>query len=320
MTKSKEAEVDTPLVVGQRVEGSDFNAASSLLYRWWGVFEAPESVDVDPFLVDMFDADVEARFLDPVVLGADALIAKIKEGPRGLSRSHHLEDRDIRLTYLGESLYRLEAEFTFQTEAPVTGLQSGRARYDHTLKKRPDGRMVFTALDAKPLGNIEKDSFEPSYIRNRAKAIIIEFQTHMDSLSGDASGLRELMMPEMELHGLIASPADDSEKREETVTDLKDMKKSIAGGGPVKENVIRNFEQLAAWFATGPSLFKYGLHLLEKLTVKPLADRRYEVVAQFEWKAETLNGVKIELHQPLTWIVVDRGEKYMRIEKLLPPQ
>nr|WP_321510286.1 hypothetical protein [uncultured Hyphomonas sp.] len=319
MSKAEEVEIDTQLVVGQLVEGSDFNAASSLLYRWWGIFEAPASVDIDPFLVDMFDADVEAKFLDPVVRGADALISKIKAGPTGLARSHHIDDKDIRLTYLGEGLYRLEAEFSFQTEAASTGLQSGRARYDHTLKKRPDGRLVFATLNAKPLGNVSVDIFRPSYIRNRAKAIIIQFQTHMDSLSGDASGLRELMMPEMELHGLIASSTDDSQKQDETVTDLKNMKKSIAGGGPVKENIIRTYEQLAEWFATGPSLFKYGLHLLEELTVKPLAEGRYEVMAQFEWKAETLNGAKIELHQPLTWVVVDQGEKYMRIEKLLPP-
>ncbi len=320
MTETNEAETGAAHKIGALVEGSDFNAASSLLYRWWGVFEAPASVDVTPFLEDMFDPDVEAKLLDPLVKGAAAVIEKIKPGPLRTLCSHHIKDEDIRLTYLGEDLYQLEAAFVFQTETPIEGLKSGRACYVHTLKKRPDGKMVFAVLDAKAPEVTEMDEFVPSYIRNRAKAIIIQFQTHMDSLSGDASGLRELMMPDLELHGLVASAADDSKDREDTVTDLKDLKESIAGGGPVKENIIRNFDQLAAWFATGPSLFKYGLHKLEEFTVEPLPDHRYAVMAQFEWKAETLNGAKIVLHQPLNWIVVDQGEKYMRIEKLLPPQ
>ena len=42
------------------------------------------------------------------------------------------------------------------------------------------------------------------------------------------------------------------------------------------------------------------------------------MVAQYEWRAETVNGAKIETHHPLTWVLADTDEPYMRIEKLLP--
>ena len=102
------------------------------------------------------------------------------------------------------------------------------------------------------------------------------------------------------------------------LTDVNTLRKSVAGSDAVDDNAIRTHAAFAEWFATAPLLFRYGLHKLQHFAIKPLESDRYETVAQFEWRAETLNGARIETHQPLTWIMVEGGETYMRIEKLLP--
>jgi hypothetical protein len=138
----------------------------------------------------------------------------------------------------------------------------------------------------------------------------------MDSLTGDASAMRDLMMPSLELHGLVASKADRSSAGS-TMTGVDDLRKSVAGSDKVVGDAITDFAAFAEWCATTPALFVYGLHKLEHFTVKPLPDRRYETVAQYEWHAQTVNGAKIETHHPLTWVLVETDEAYMRIEKLL---
>lgn len=309
--------VTTDYKIGDLVQGSDFNGASAALYRWWGVFEAPDDVDTTPFLADLFDDDVHIRLLDLDFTGADKAQAVIAGLPKGMRRSHHLDDDNIAVTYLGNNLFRIEAHFIYQIVEPDGELKSGTSSYAHILKKRDDGKFVITEINGKIGPSLPMTEFYPSYQRNRAKASIIQFQTIMDSLSGDAEPLRELMASELELHGLVAAKADNSDDVGGEITDYKELKKKLDDTG-ADESVIRNFDQLDQWFATGPDLFTYGIHRLEAFDGEPEGENSYVAVAQFDWKAETVNGVKIELHQPLKWTLVDTGDKYMRIAKMQP--
>lgn len=301
----------------------DFNAASALLYRWWGLFEAPKGKNIDPFYEDLFADDVHVELPDGGVdiTGIDTVKQTMASLPAGIRRSHAIDDKDIEVTYLGDSLYRLRANYTYQLETDG-GLVSGHSHCDNILRKLGPAQMVFAKIGGGLGETFERESFECSYILHRIKAVLIQWQAQMDTLSGDASGLKELVMPKLEFHGLIAAKEDQSTSRENTVTDFTEMKGMLAGTDGTEDTVIRGFEGVTEWFATGPNLLKNNIHRFEAIDIIPLADQRpedrYEVTAQFGWYAETLSGAKIELHQPLTWVIVDRGEKFMRLEKLRP--
>ncbi len=301
------------------VDLGDHNAAASMLYRWWGLFEAPEGTDIAPFYEGLFDEDVHIDLPDGGVdiTGIDAVKATMAALPSGIRRSHTIDDDDIKVTALGDGRYRLQATYTYQLETDGK-LVSGHSHCDNILRKIGPAQMVFTRIGGGLGETIERAEFVDSYVEHRIKAALIQWQAVMDTLNGDASGLEELVMPQLEFHGLISSKQDQSDGRSETVTDFKEMKGMLAGTDGTEDTVIRGFEGVRDWFATGPSLLKSNIHRFESIDVTPLPDNRFEATAQFGWYAETLSGVPIELHQPLTWVIVEQGEKYMRLEKLKP--
>lgn len=300
-------------------DNGDHNAAISMLYRWWGLFEAPADVDISPFYEGLFAEDVHIDLPDGGVdiVGIDAVKATIAALPPGIRRSHVINDDEIEVAALGDGLYRLRANYSYQLETDGE-LVSGYGHCDNILRKIAPARMVFTRVAGGLGDTFERDEFVASYTENRIKAVLIQWQAVMDTLNGDAAPLEELVMPELEFHGLISSKQDQSDGRAQTVTDFKEMKGILAGTDGSEDTVIRGFGGVKEWFATGPALLKSNIHRFEAIEITPLAGNRFEATACFGWYAETLSGVRIELHQPLTWIIVDRGEKYMRLEALRP--
>jgi hypothetical protein len=303
-----------------KVDDGDFNAACSLLYRWWGLLEAPEGTDTSAFFDGLLDERVTVQLPDFGVdlTGREAVKQLTAAFPPGSKRSHAVRDDAIQVSYLGDGLYRLQAQYTYQLQSPDGRVISGHSECDAVLRKDARARMVFTKIGGKRGAPIEPGGFESSYRLHRIKAVLLQWQAHMDTLSGDSSGLKELVMPELEFHGLIAAKADHSKASNTVVKDFTEMKGMLAGTDGTEDTVIRGFEGVTRWFATGPSLLKRNIHRGEEFRISELPDNRYDVVAQFGWFAETLNGVEIELHQPLEWVIVERGEKYMRLEKLRP--
>lgn len=292
--------------VDDKVDDGDFNAACSMLYRWWSLLEAPEGTDTAPLLDGLLDKGARVPSIDPP--------------GKGSARAWSVRDEDIELEYLGEGRFRLRAPYLYQAMSAQGITSSGRGRIELTLRKLARARMVIAGVQDEGSEAPAHAPFEPTWRLHRIKAVLLQWQAHMDTLSGDASGLRELVMPQLEFHGLIAAKVDHSTQRKEVVKDFTEMKGMLAGTDGKEDTVIRGFDGVERWFATGPNLLKRNIHRAEQFRITPISDERYGVVAQFGWYAQTLNGVDIELHQPLEWVIVERGEKYMRLERLRPHQ
>ena len=52
----------------ERVDDGDFNAACSMVYRWWSLLEAPAGTDTSKFLEGLVDTNVSVQIPD---LGID---------------------------------------------------------------------------------------------------------------------------------------------------------------------------------------------------------------------------------------------------------
>ena len=304
---------DGYIAEGTLVWGADFNAAVTLLYRWWGLLDAPAGLPIQRLADDMFDDDILTA--TPEITTADrASLWRAIDDLRTVGESaHHLGYNDYRLRWIDGECFQLDAQVTVQRAG-----RTERRRIAAILRKRADSSFALRSIREESEAVLADAEFTPSNIVNRARATSTQFQAHMDSLSGDTSGMQNLLMPVLELHGLVASKTDKSSVAADALTNVDDLRQSISGTDHVADNVIRDFQGFSEWFATAPALFAYGLHKLERFAVTPKPDRRYEIVAQYDWRAETLNGAKIETHHPLTWVLVDTDEAFMRIEKLLP--
>ena len=292
---------------GTPVFGTDYNAAYALLLRWWSVLDAPADDDLEVALPEL-----NAKGIAP----AKAAIADLRSSG---SRGHHLGFDDLSVSWMGDGRYRLSANAFEQTRGPDGKDASQLCAYHAEMRKRSDGIMVFSRIACTTLEDEPQTAFADSYAINRAKATMVQFQTHTDLLTGDAGPLRELLMPDLELNGLVNSKVDKTKADDAAFTDVRNLRGSISTGERAQDNVIRDFNEFSTWFRSCTALFrKNGFHKLERFEVTPMPDRRYQVIAQFHWRAETLNGAQIDLHTPLTWILVETGEKYMRIERLLP--
>jgi hypothetical protein len=304
----------------EQADDGDFNAACSMLYRWWSLLEAPADTDISKYQDQLADGNVSVRVpgLGIDLSGAASLALIAPTGPGKERLSYTVRDEDIQVSYLGGGVYRLQAPFTWQSQGSDGRGGGGHGTCDHLFKKIGPARMRFTRILEQRGAALEPTAFYSSYRLHRIKAVLLQWQAIMDTLNGDASGLEELVMPEMEFHGLIAAKQDHSQQRSGVVKDFTEMKGMLAGTDGKEETIIRGFDGVTQWFATGPSLLKRNIHRAERCEITPLPDDRFQVIAQFGWYAETLNGVEIELHQPLQWTIVERGEKYMRLEKLHP--
>jgi hypothetical protein len=304
----------------EQADDGDFNAACSMAYRWWSLLEAPAGTDTSKFLEGLLDTNVSVQVPDLGIdiSGAAAAASMLAAGLRDGRHSYGVRDDAFQLSYLGDGVYRLQAPFVWHSQTAEGRNVGGQGKCDHLLRKIGPARMQFTRIREQRGDAAEQGDFDSSYRLHRIKAVLLQWQSNMDTLNGDSSGLEELVMPQMEFHGLISATVDHSERRSGVVKDFTEMKGMLAGTDGKEETVIRGFDGVTKWFATGPSLLKRNIHRAERFEITPLSDDRYGVIAQFGWYAETLNGAEIELHQPLEWIIVERGEKYMRLEKLQP--
>ena len=283
--------------VAQASHAAFHNAASALVYRWWGLFERPDGTDVSTFLEDMFTDDIHIQLRNVDITGLAGVKAGLAALPDGGWRAHHI--KSIKVTNLGSGDFRLDAAFIYQTREPGLPLRSGEGTYAHTLKTGSDGKLRFSDITALLGNEVPMAEFKATYVENRAKAVIIQFQAVLDALTGEAEGLRELIKPDAEFNGLVAPPSGGS----------VDLNKWDLG--------FKGFDELSKWASSGPSVFCSVSHELETFSVKSLGGNRYEAVAQFKWVAETLAGKVMEKHTPRTWILVDEGEKFMRIQTLV---
>lgn len=307
---------DGTIAPGTLVWGSAFNAASALLYRWWGLLDAPPGTETARFWEKLFEDGVRVNTPDVTADSLASLRDAVARMDRQIERAHHLGYDEIRLVWRETGLSEVRATFTTQRRSGDT-VSTDRRSCVAVVQHDPDGRFAFRSIDER-IEHAEPDSpFVASYVVNRARATSTRFQAYMDALTGESNDMRDLLMPVLELHGLVAAKKDGS-IADADYSDVNELRQSIAGSDTVADNAIRDFEGFSAWFATTPALFTYGLHKLERFEVTPLPDRRYEAIAQYDWRAETINGAKIETHHPLTWVLADTDEAYMRIEKLLP--
>ncbi len=268
------------------VTGTDLNAATALLHRWWDVLEAPAGTSLKPRFRNLLHPDVVVEWNGRTHRGSAEVIAAVEGLPRTSVVTHHPVSLEMHET--GAGCFTVQAELIHQIQNPAGGVRSRHTRHRHTLRKTDSGLPVFEHISMPAGTKSGAGGFSPHPTINRAKATVVEFQTHVDRLDGTAHGLEQLITKDAAFYGLMAADAP-----------------------------IRGIEGLAAWLAAGPSAFRWVRHnRLLSFQLTPLDAGRCEATATFEWLAETHAGERIERRTPVRWTLTETGATFMKIEKI----
>lgn len=180
--------------------------------------------------------------------------------------------RSIKVKQQSDDTFAVEVDFIFQQKMPEKAIRSHEGKYQHVMQVMPDGSMVFIKMKSSTGKAIPTGDFVSSFAENRARAVVIQFQSVMDSLSGSGEALRELIHDDAVFTGLLSKPKNKK----------LDMSKW--------DSDLHGYEELADWFSVGPTVFKSISHRLKSFVFEDLGDNRYIAVVTFYWDAETLDG------------------------------
>lgn len=277
----------------QAASSADTNEVISMLYQWWGLFEAPDSSKVLDRFDDIFAEDVYLKIGDMEIDG----LAKLKSifaaiPPRQLS--HH--QPEIKVLSIGDEQFEISADFLYQAMPQGEETSTGKTHYQHTLKRSENGNLVFTKLTGHIIEPLANREFQPSYLDNRIRATIIRYIGITDKLDSEYQKLSEIMTKETEVIGMF-------DPTKATFNDRGD-------------GVLRGIEEIAGWLGSRKNTLSAVAHRLSELDVSMLGDDRYEAAVTVATQAWPKNGEKIDVLVPVKIILKEQGQRLMTIESI----
>ncbi len=278
----------------QDTASSDRNLAAALLFRWWGIFEAPDSVDVGGYFEDLFTDDVYLNMPNVELSGVDAIKSAFSNLPPDNGRSHQLSRIDV--TPMQDGRFDLTAIFTYQIVRPGGNIDAGHSSYRHTAVKQPDGTFRLAVLTAALGEPIEVTEFAPSYAINRARGTVTQYLGITDLLQSDYQGLREIVAAETEVHGMFDPGKETHNER---------------GDG-----VLRGFDEISGWLATRQQNFNWVAHDITAIRVSALTDNTYLAETTIGVSAGPKSAERIDVSLPIAMTLRDDGGRFMVITRI----
>lgn len=278
----------------QHHASSDQNFVKALLFRWWGIFEAPKDVERSAHFEDLFTEDVYLAMPGVELRGREAIITGFSNLPPDSGRSHQLES--VSVNALSEKRFQLNARFTYQIARPNGSIEAGHSSYQHEAIKQPDGQFLLAKLTAELGDPVVVRRFEPSYLKNRARGTLAQYLAITDLLDSDYRMLSQVMNADSEIHGMFDPQQESHNSR---------------GDGTLK-----GLTEITAWLAKRRGKFEWVSHSIATVDVVPLAAQTYQVTSQIAVAAKPKDAAVIEVMLPIVLTMHDQNERFMRIEKI----
>lgn len=278
----------------EQMASSDRNRAEALLYRWWGIFEAPDSVDVAPFFDDLFTDDVYLKMVDVELSGFEAIKSGFSNLPPDNGRSHQLNN--VQVTQIGENTFQLDAAFTYQIALPDGDVNAGYSSYRHEITKQPDGRFLLSKLTAEIGDTIDVAEFEESYALNRARGAIVQYLGLTDDLHSDYTELATVLTEGAEVRGMFDPEKERFNNR--------------------SDGVLRGQEEIANWLSSRKSTYEWVSHRLMEVEVSTVGENIYQAETTIYVEAHPHTGETVKLTLPIAIRLADDGGRFMKISRI----
>lgn len=273
---------------------SDRNLATALLMQWWDMFEAPRDADRS-FLADkIFADDVVLHMQAGDLHGVDAVRAALAAIPETNGRSHHLHTLD--LSPLGDDLYALEATFQYHIAHTDGTVEAGESAYHHTVRKTSEGHFVLAEINAEVLESLSDVTFIPSYEVNKARGALAYYLGTTDILIDAYPDLKNVLAEDAEIHGMF-------DPQKQTFNDRGD-------------GVLIGYDEISPWLASRANAFEAVAHTIGAIEITGQDGSRFDIKAQIETQAWPKSGDEISVSLPISFVMTDTGEQFMRIARI----
>ncbi|MEM8981810.1 MAG: nuclear transport factor 2 family protein [Pseudomonadota bacterium] len=293
-TTEEQGDSEQMPVVEHSTESSDKNLAEALLYRWWGIFEAPDDVDVTPFFDELFSADVYLAMPGVELSGDEAIRTAFASLPPDNGRSHQLINVTVRP--LTATNFQLDAAFTYQIARPDGSIDAGYSRYRHEMIKQSDGSFRIANLTADLGDSLAIDVFEPSYATNRARGTLVQYLGITDLLHSDYAPLQQVFSDRSEVIGMF-DPLVETH--------------NVRGDG-----ILRGVDEIRAWLSTRRDHYQWVSHKLSQFEVESVGDRTYRATAMVAVQAQPIDGPLVDVALPIELSFEDNDGRFMVITRI----
>ncbi|CAM3375696.1 hypothetical protein [Zobellia roscoffensis] len=261
----------------------DQHLAKVQLYRWYQLYERPMNDQRINNQLQMLDENV-------MMINSTGEFKGTKGYPErlnvydGWQNAHHINS--IAVSLLDDNTIGLEADLHYQNIKPNGEKQSYALHYnDIRLEKVIGSLPKFTRVEIVPVGVTDED-FEDAYPTNRTKSLMYFWLANMESLDGNVTPFRELLVDNFKLHF-----STDNEP-------------------------IVDIDHLEKWLNGTPKQLKESSHFPENFTVKVISENEYEVNVDFVWKGTTKEDQKLTATTSHHWIVQDNpNDRFAKIKE-----
>ncbi|CAZ98611.1 hypothetical protein [Zobellia galactanivorans] len=261
----------------------DQHLAKVQLYRWYQLYERPMNDQRINNQLEMLDENI-------TMINASEEFKGTKDYPKrlkvydGWQNAHHI--KSIEVSLLEDNSIGLEADLHYQNIKPNGEKQSYALHYnDIRLEKFVGDLPKFTRVEIVPVGPTDED-FEDAYPTNRTKSLMHFWLAHMESLDGNVSPFKELLVDNFKLH-------------------------FSTNNAP-----IVNIDDLEKWLNGTPKQLKESSHFPENFSVKVISEKEYEVDVDFVWEGLTKENQKLTATTTHHWVVQDNpNDRFAKIKE-----
>lgn len=277
-----------------RSASSDRNLAESMLYQWWGPFEAPDGKAFLPYIDYIFAPDAALKMGAVELEDRKAIRASLQARPLKGGTSHQM--RNVEVTALGNGLFQIDADFVYQVRTPDGSVASGNSSYRHTVEKQPDGTFRFNTLTAQLGEPISGAEFQDSFALHRAQGAIVQYLGVTDLLESDYIRLQQVLSDDAVITGMF-DPAKQTF--------------NTRGDGSLIGN-----DEITYWLSSRKDNFAWVAHQLKSINIVSRGDKLFQAEAQVDVQAQPHVGDVISISLPISFMLEETGDRFMKITRI----
>lgn len=261
------------------------NRVKAQLHRWYSFYERPGR-DVNDQL-DILTPDVFINSTLAQCRGHEQALQSFAALPNGARHTHRLQAFDAESKGGEGDGLQMTAKIIYQTISSDSVLHSSSLRYAADLVAGPGPMPRFKEINITFDEELDLPVFIDAYAEHRVLATMLTWLSHVEAPQHGPAGLQALVADEgLEIH--LSSQPDP----------------------------ITTYAELARWFDASASQVELSSHRVERLRIVEVTKEHYRTSAELAWEGITKSGEQMAARTRHEWHLIDKGERFARIQKM----
>lgn len=258
----------------------DEQALKANFYNWLVFYEQPLTEERQAHQLALLADDVHIKSVSGEV-ASKAEYQAILPAFKGRKNAHKV--KNISVYQQGEK-FILEADVDFQGIDAKNKQSAYTLHYTTTSEKQGNG-FVFTDIRIEVVQKNAPSDFVSTYAENRGRALLNQWNTHIEALDGNAEPFKKLLAEKFALY--FPSGTVDSQ------------------------------EKFATWLKGAPMALKQSTHRIPYFDIQSIGENRYLITIDFDWVGIKKDDTPMKMQTRHQWTVADNiNDAFAKIEKM----